>query len=288
MPAVKPTANRYLAEGRRRNHFALTTLRSYSSILGAFALSVGPDLPVADLNLRHVSRWWGDLDCAASTARHRLSVVTTFCDWLVANELLRVNPASKLDPPRQPRYIPRAVPGDDVAALLAQCPDTRMRLIVLLMCQLGLRCAEVAGLQVGDIDWQTRTVFVRGKGNVDRVLPLPNEARTALDRYLEEHPATSGPLVRSFADGHRALTPGYVGDRVRRVMLAAGVKKASRDGRSAHALRHTFATDVLADGADVRVVQVALGHASLATTQRYLSWSVEGLRSAMEGRRYSS
>lgn len=284
---VHQAVERYLSEGRKRGHFAPTTVKTYASILGLFARSVGRDLPIADVRPRHVNRWWGSLDCAASTARHRLSVVQAFLDWCMVNGLSKMNPAIKLRPPRQPRFIPRAIPHDEVTALVAACHTSRGRLGILLMCQLGLRCAEIARLQIGDIDWHAGTVFVKGKGGNERVLPVTAEVRRALDEYLTEWPATSGPLLRSFADPYRALSPGYIGDLTRRVMLRAGIKKASRDGRSAHALRHTCATDMLEGGANVRTVQVALGHASLATTQRYLAWSVEDLRRAMEGRRYS-
>lgn len=178
------------------------------------------------------------------------------------------------------------LPRSPTPLLAFPAATTRTRVVVILMCQLGLRCAEVSRLQVGDIDWTNGSLLVHGKGGNQRVLPITAEARQALEDYLSEHPACAGPLVRSYADPTRALTPGYIGDRIRKLMFLTGVKALPRDGKSAHSLRHTAATDMLAHGANVRSVQVALGHQSLQTTQRYLSWSVDDLRRAMEGRKY--
>lgn len=275
----------YLAEGRRRGQFAATTVTSYRSILHMLARACS-DPPVDKLTRRHIAKWYRGLDCSPATTRHRLSVVQTFCAWLTAEGYVRRDPSIGFKPPKQPRHQPRAMPRSDVALLLGACPDARARLVVLLMAQMGLRCCEVARAQVGDVDLMDDLMLVRGKGDQQRVVPIPQEARRALDAYLVEHPAVAGPLVRSYHDPSRGLAPGYIGDRLRLWMRAAGIKHQARDGRSAHALRHTCATDVLRAGADVRQVQALLGHASLQTTQRYLGWSVEGLRGVVEGRSY--
>ena len=277
--------HRYLTEGKNRGHFAPTTVTSYRSILGMLTTATG-DPPIVDLQRRHIARWYGDLTCSPSTTRHRLSVIQTFTAWAVTEGLITKDPAIGFKPPAQPRYLPRALPAPTVGQLLSGCPDPRARLIVLLMAQMGLRCCEVARLQYGDIDWQQQAALVRGKGSKERVVPIPREVLYELEHYLTEWPPTAGPLIRSYHDPSRGLAPGYIGDRVRLWMRAAGVKTGPRDGRSAHALRHTCATDVLRSGADVRQVQAMLGHQSLQTTQRYLGWSVDGLRTVMEGRSY--
>jgi integrase/recombinase XerC len=285
-PTIGDAIGRYLKEGRARGQFATTTVVSYRSILGMLERCTGP-IPIRALQRRHIAKWYGQLSCSASTTRHRLSVVQTFTAWCVVDGLLTKDPAVGFRPPPQPRYQPRSMPGRDVARLLEVAPDRRARCVILLMVQMGLRCCEVSRLQVGDIDWTEGAALIRGKGSKERIVPIPDEAADAIRRYLDEHPAAAGPLVRSYSDDHRALTPGYLGDRMRVWMLSAGVKSAPRDGRSAHALRHTCATDVLRDGADVRQVQVMLGHDSLQTTQRYLGWNVAGVRTVMAGRRYS-
>lgn len=282
---VAEAATRYIDEGARRGNFAPTTATTYRSILRAFARDAG-NPHTKQLARRHVARWYGRLDCAPSTTRHRLSVVQTFCAWLVLNGHTPRDPSLGFKPPRQPKYVPRNLTAEEAAATIAACPDSRARLIVVLMLQLGLRCCEVSNLEVGDVDRSAGLVLIRGKGGDERVLPITCEAEQALRDYLADHPATSGPLIRSYQRHWRSLTAGYISGRVALWMRQAGVKKHARDGKSAHAGRHTALTDMLVNGANVRQVQAAAGHKSLQTTQRYLGWNVEELRTAMEGRRY--
>jgi integrase len=108
----------------------------------------------------------------------------------------------------------------------------------------------------------------------------------ALDDYLTERPASAGPLVRSYRDPVSALAADTISGYVSEWMWAAAIKRTRRDGVSAHALRHTMATDSLRSGAPVRDIQHALGHAHLATTEVYLPYLVGTLEKAMGGRSY--
>ena len=129
--------------------------------------------------------------------------------------------------------------------------------------------------------------LVHGKGGHERLLPITAEARAVLVQYLGEHPeAASGPLVRSHSDYRRGVSADLVSRIVGEAMKAAGVKLVKGDGASAHALRHSFATDLVHGGAPLPIIQRALGHASLRTTGRYVTASATELRDALEGRRY--
>lgn len=156
------------------------------------------------------------------------------------------------------------------------------------MLQEGLRRKEVAGLSLGDFDFSERIMVVRGKGNHERVLPISSETWRALCCYLSERPATAGPLIRNYHDGRSALAAVSVGRLVSEWMSDAGIKEKAYDGRSAHALRHTAASDMLRSGAHLRDAQQALGHQSITATQRYMPWLVGDLRTAMAGRNYGS
>lgn len=112
------------------------------------------------------------------------------------------------------------------------------------------------------------------------------EVEQALAAYLAEYPASAGPLVRSYRQPQRSLDPDTISGLVSRIMWAAGVKRARRDGVSAHALRHTAATDMLRQDAHLRDVQQALGHAHLSTTEVYMPYVVRSLEDAMGGRWY--
>jgi len=135
-------------------------------------------------------------------------------------------------------------------------------------------------LQHGDIDLAERLILIRGKGGHERALPVTTETAKAINAYLAEHPAHVGPLVRSFSRPNKGIGAQHISVLVSQWLHNADVPA------TAHALRHTAATDMLRGGAHVRDVQHALGHQSLATTQKYLPWIVGDLRQAMEGRRY--
>lgn len=223
---------------------------------------------------------------APSTRRTRLSNVRTMFAWAVKKGYCKRNPAAEVDAPRQPRTIPRALPAEQIRVVLEHCPDARGVLIVTLMVQQGLRCIEVSRLTMGDIDWNNNAMRVIGKGHHERILPIMPETLDALNGYLDEWPAAAGALIRSYMQVHRPLNPGTISRMVSQWMAEAGVKKRARDGISAHAGRHTCATDMLRGGSHLRDVQAVLGHAQLATTEVYLPYVVNGLAEAMEGRSY--
>lgn len=282
---VSTLALAYVEARTRRREFTGGTPATVRSILWNFADAAG-DPWASKLQRRHVETWLSSMDVSASTARNRLSTVRTFCTWLQNEGHVRKHPCLDLKGPRQPRAVPRALPTDEVARLFDHLPDARAELICSLMVQEGLRCLEVANLEVGDVDESNRTMVVVGKGGHQRMLPLSDETWLALRRYLNEYPAGAGPLVRSYANPHKALSAGYLSNRVRLWMADAGVKRMPRDRIAAHSLRHTAASDVLRKTGNVRVVQQMLGHQSLQTTQIYLRTYPEELREAMSGRQY--
>lgn len=286
--ALSAHAITYVDERRSRGEFTKDTAKQVQSVLLCFARGID-DPPVADLSRDHVEAWvtafGGTL--ARSTLRNRVSVIRKFCSWLIRHDAIPSNPCDGLERIRQPRSVPRALPSPAVGDLFASLPDARAELIVSLMVQEGLRCKEVAGLQLGDIDDQSGTLVVVGKGGHQRMLPISDETAKSMRRYLLEHPASAGPLIRRYDQPARGLSAHYVSDLVRRWEADAGVKHRSHDGVGAHSLRHTAATDVLrASGGNVVLVQQMLGHASLQTTQVYLRTYPEDLRKAMDGRKY--
>lgn len=253
-------------------------------------LDLHGDFPVEVLDRATLLRWQAKTGRhAPATRRLALSAVRQFCGWLIAEGHLATDPTAGLPRIREPRTVPRALPVEDVAAVLDACPDARMRAIVLLMVQCGLRCGEIAGLDHGDWDRHAQTIEVTGKGGHERVLPVPGPAGEALAVYVGSCRG-AGPLFRTELRGRHTvinrITSERVSELVADVMVDAGVH-VQGDGRSAHALRHTAASDVLDVCHDVRVVQEMLGHQSIATTQRYLRRADLGrLREAMGGREY--
>ncbi len=285
-PTVASLAEAYIRERLQRHEITPITARNIRSSLTSLGRVTG-NRPVARLSRSDIERWLATSQGkAASTRRADLSEVKAFCRWLVRRRYIRVDPTAELPPVRIPRYLPRALPREKIAKLIGSLPDSRAVLMCLLMVQEGLRCGEVAALQLGDLDFNQRTARVVGKGGHERFLPLSEETWCALAAYLQEHPATSGPLVRSYRVEWRALHADTISGMVSGWMSEAGIKRYRRDGVSAHALRHTAATDMLRGGAHLRDVQHALGHAHLSTTEVYLPLIVHDLREAMGGRKY--
>lgn len=269
----------------RRGEIAVLTARNVRMVLGQFT-AVNPT-EVDRLSRRHVLRWLDTTEhLAQSTRRNRLTVVRSFTRWLVDERYVKIDPCRKVPSLREPKRAPRALPGEQVAAILDACPDRRARLCVLLMVQLGLRRGEVARLEVGNMDLTNELMVVTGKGGHQRVLPITEQAKQAIRDYLSEVGDIAGPLVRSYQFLERGLHPDTVSAIVRRAMWEAGVKRAARDGVSPHALRHSALTDMLRHGAHIRDVQAAAGHRHISTTETYLPLLVSTLGDAMSGRWY--
>lgn len=300
MPPTEPPARgelgrlveQYVDRQIRAGRFAGATPKSVRCVLLAWARDVGDDRAPSSIDRADIEGWIVRQRVTPATLRRKQTVVRGFLDWLVDTDQIDRNPMAGLKPPRQPQAIPRALKVSQVRHLIQGLPDARARLIVSLMVQEGLRCAEVAGLQLGAIDFTEKLALVTGKGGHQRVLPVSEETWTALGAWLEELPGdrTAGPLIRSLSTSRlpgQPITPGYLSNLVAEWFAAAGIKKGRWDGNSGHALRHTCATDLVKRGAHIRDVQAALGHRSIVTTQRYLAWASAGeLRVVMAGRSY--
>jgi site-specific recombinase XerD len=271
----------YVHERKTAGQLAAVTVPNVRTTLHAFAAHVGAVDP-SQVTRRDVERWIGRAGLAPATRRRELSLIRTFWRWLVVTERADHDPTLGVARIREPRRLPRGLRPAQVAAALDAAPDSRSRLIVTLMVQLGLRAVEVSRLRIEDIDPWERTVRINGKGGHERILPLVDEAAGALRDYLAEWPATRGPLVRSYNDPTKALCATYVAKSVADIMHGAGIAETG------HSLRHTMASDLLKRGVVVKTVSASLGHANVATTSRYLPLVVVPLREAMEGRRYGA
>ena len=203
---------------------------------------------------------------------------------------MRSDPTAGLGVPKQPRSLPKAIPLEDIERLLEAPPSEglgrRDRAILEVLYGSGLRISELVALDVDDIDLDQGSILVRmGKGNKSRLLPLGRAAKQAVGDYLA---TTRVGLVRKRTartprSASAALFLNARGGRLSRQgcwkILKAHARTAGlADKVSPHTLRHSFATHMLDGGADIRVVQELLGHASLTTTQVYTLVSDERLK----------
>ena len=290
--ALIHVALRWVNRRRSTRDIEQETAKNYRTVLISFAEAAGMTTPIHKITGRHIEKWFAaqtKSGIAVSTLSFRYTVIRAFFQSLVDAGRLRASPCAGITGPRRPESQPRAMPADAVSRTMAACPDARARLITSLMVQEGLRRCEVQRLQTGDIDTLERVMVVRGKGNKERWLPITEATIRALDAYLAEYPPIAGPLIRSYQFPTRGLGVERIGAIVTQAMRDAGVKQRNRDGRSPHALRHTFASDLLEGGADIEDVRQALGHTTLGPTAVYVKRlrASDKLRTIMGGRDYT-
>lgn len=220
---------------------------------------------------------------APRTLARRRAALAGLHEFALRSGLTPVNPAEDLEPLRVGRRLPRALPLEDVERLLAQTLGEeplrlRDRALLELAYASGLRVSELLGLDVENLDLSRRLVVVLGKGDKQRVVPFGGAAARCLKRYLE---GGRPVLLKNRQIG--ALFLNRFGRRLSRMgfwkILSGYARAAGMATRvSPHVLRHSFATHLLAGGADLRVVQELLGHASVTTTQVYTEIDRDHLR----------
>lgn len=280
---------RYLAEREARAELNKNSVRHHRYVLGAFAEVVGRDKPLELIKRNDLLKWVeANGRRPAATRRAYYARVSTFIGWCLEEGLIDKDPRRGIKRPSVPRAVHRSLDYAQIKALFAACKDSRDRLILTLGLQLGLRCGEIARLQVGDVAWGMRSITVTGKGGNQRILPVTDEARAALQRYLSSTELYAGPLFPSPTHFGAPVVAETVSRWWATIAWNAGVKSRPWDGVGSHAARHTAATDVYRESRDPLAVQTMLGHRSLQTTTDYVRKSdVEGLRVAVEGRKYS-
>lgn len=260
-------------------HASAATRRAYRSDLNelaAWAAEAGLDDPAAVgyRQLRAFAAALAGRELERTTVGRKLAAARGLFDHLARRGEAAHNPAELLPNPRSPSRLPRVLDPEEVRVLLERIPaasplQVRDRAMLELAYSSGLRCAELVGLDRDAVDFESETVRVLGKGSKERLVPLGEPAQRALSRYLERArpalvcDATEAALLVSKSG--RRLSPSDVTRR-----LGMWVREAALAGRvSPHALRHSFATHMLAGGADLRSIQELLGHASVSTTQVY-------------------
>lgn len=275
---------------RSLSDLAPSTVTAYEADLAGFvewASRLGLDGPegVDRRCLRRYLAYLATRGFARRTIARRAASVRRYFAWLRRRGLVPSDPAAGLSAPKGEARLPRVLRPDELRTLLApaKTPDgdrraealqARDAAVVELLYGSGVRVAELAGLDVADVELSRARTLVRGKGGKSRVVPLSEPAVAALQAWLdtgrEALVVAETPVAAVFLNQRgKRITPRDV----RRI-----VDRRAAAPTHPHALRHTFATHLLDGGADLRVVQELLGHADLATTQRYTHVSKERLR----------
>ena len=295
-PTITGQVDAYLAHLTVERGVAANTLASYRRDLLRYMehltdVHVGD---LADVHEHHISDFAASLRrgdpernrpaLAASSAARALIAVRGLHRFAAAEGQTPVDVARTVKPPAPGRRLPKALTVDQVTAILeaaapeADAPrDLRDRALLELLYSTGARISEAVGLDVDDLDTESRTVLLRGKGGKQRLVPVGRPALGALDAYLVRGRPTlaTGRTAAVFLNARG----GRLSRQSAWKVLQTAAERAGVDvGVSPHTLRHSFATHLLDGGADVRVVQELLGHASVTTTQIYTLVTAGALR----------
>jgi integrase/recombinase XerD len=222
---------------------------------------------------------------SSTSAARTVVAVRGFHKFAVRDGLSAADPAAGVRPPAPAKRLPKALPLADVEAILSAAGSAgtalamRDRALLEVLYGTGARISEAVGLDVDDLDTVDRTVLLRGKGGKERIVPVGSYAVEAVSAYLSR----ARPGLVAAGKGTPALFLNARGGRLSRqsawtVLVKAAERAGVTTDVSPHTLRHSFATHLLDGGADVRVVQELLGHASVTTTQVYTLVTVENLR----------
>ncbi|MDA8193833.1 MAG: tyrosine recombinase [Thermaerobacter sp.] len=257
------------------------TLRAYHSDLQNYAAAVGNVRQTDAKRIRHYLLELGERGLSARSVARKLSVLRSFYRYVEREGLRPDNPARRLLAPRVGRSLPRVLTIEEMtryieAATREHGPlGLRNWALLEVLYGAGLRSQEAVDLDLADVDLAAGMVKAKGKGRKERLAPIGRKAAEALNQYLEVRPGLLRRPSRAVfvnARGGRLTTRS-----VRRIVKATMVKSAVGRNISPHWLRHSYATHLLMNGADLRVVQELLGHSSLRTTQIYTYVSQEQL-----------
>ena len=277
----------------RRAQAAATATSEEPDVVG----TVGPAtvtglILTADIELiRGFLAHLSDMQYSAATMARKIATLRSFHRWLERQKLIANNPMVMIRTPRQNKRLPKAIDVEQVERLLA-APDTttllgaRDRAILETLYSTGIRVSELVGINRGDLDMPGQALIVRGKGKKERIVPLGSHAMAALGHYtgmLDEHQRAAGTAIESDSPLFINKHGGRLSTRSVRRKVSKYLAQADLDPSiSPHTLRHSFATHLLDNGADLRSVQELLGHQSLSTTQVYTHLTTQRLRDSYD------
>ena len=211
----------------------------------------------------------------------KIASLRGFFKWACANEKTKSNPTLTLEQPKIPQKLPKVMTAEEINSILNQDLSKLHRVIIELLYGCGLRVSELVNLKINDYDLNGKYLECTGKGSKDRIVPLGKKAISAIKNYLPEREYT----LQKYNLQSKQLLINEKGTQVTRQEVYTFIHEQGKKLHKAispHTLRHTFATHLLENGADLRVVQELLGHASISNTQIYTHVSTKHLQDKQE------
>ncbi len=304
--AFSPLVRQFLDYLKLEKHFSDYTVKSYGADLIQFGqyltgdIGRGPNdsrpMPNASegldplqikcdaLTIREFLNYLYGQNYTKSTTARKLATLRSFYKFLIRRGIVSVNPLSTIRTPKQEKRLPKCLDLEQVQKLLDAPGDSdllsaRDKAMLEVLYSSGIRVSELVDLEMADLDLQEGVLRVRGKGRKDRLTPIGSQAIKALQRYFElrsvDNKSQGAHSHRVFLNTHgEALSTRSVRRKLDKYLRPAGLDP----GISPHTLRHSFATHLLNNGADLRSVQELLGHQSLSTTQIYTHLTTQRMK----------
>ena len=278
-PAARPTepisydhaVDQFLSYASAYRRLSPTTVRAYRSDLKAFRRFLesrcDPLPPPASITREMIIQLGISMATGPMAVRRRYAVLSSFFSFLRDLGHVGSNPARELPLPKISRPVPVFLSEEMSRKLVAAADRPWTKALVVLLLTTGIRRSEAAAITLDDLDLEKGLLLIRGKGDMERIVPLADEAAHAIRIYLSQRvPTSSQRLFVSARGGHP------IHHRTIARMIRSVIRKAELQGRgiSPHKFRHTFATQLIRRGVDVRTVQELLGHSSLQTTAKHL------------------
>jgi integrase/recombinase XerD len=271
------------------------TLKAYSSDLTNLINSHSDRLEVSRQDIVYYLASLKKHGQSATTISRVLASLRGFFAWRKARAYSRQDPCDSFQNPQRSRKLPAVLTPDEVSAMIAAADKCRDRAIIELLYGAGLRVSELVNLDLKDINLNQGFVRCLGKGSKERMVPLGKESIYAVNDFLAQFPKQQNRRQKSSFDGKSLpLFIDLKGKRLSRLVVWQVIKRLANKAAiqktlSPHTLRHSFATHLLENGADLRSVQELLGHASVVTTQMYTHISKGHLRKAYQNaQKYSA
>ena len=278
----------YLEHLRIEKAYSNHTIRAYGDDLSQFTGFIRDHYEFVDLlhvRADHVRSWMVHLmnqKVKAKSIHRKLSSLSGFFKYSRKRSWMKHNPMSKIIQPKSSRRVPEFVSKEDMTRLFSgpyfdnDFHGVRDHLVMAFLYQTGIRRQELISLKQADIDFSQNLMKVMGKGKKERIVPFGPELTKLIHQYLrlKENEGFSGASELLLTDKGNPLYPKWVYNKAKHYLSMI----SSIDKRSPHVLRHSFATHLLNEGADINAVKELLGHSSLAATQVYTHSSIEELK----------
>ena len=258
---------------------AENTLEAYRRDLENFFEFCG-NIDVKDIQRSRINSYVRELHethFSPTSVMRKIASIRGFFKWACTNDILKINPALTLEQPKVPQKLPKVMTVEEINNLLNQNLTKLHRVIVELLYGCGLRVSELVNLKITDYDLKAKYLECTGKGSKDRIIPLGKKAIEAIKNYLPEREYT----LQKYNLKSNILLINEKGKTVNRQEVYTFIHEQGKKlhkSISPHTLRHTFATLLIENGADLRVVQELLGHSNVSTTQLYTHISKKRLK----------